>query len=83
MKEFEYAQPRTEAEAVGLLDPQRGKTEVLAGGTDLVGLMKKMIGRLIHCIRYRRRLSCVPRLGGYFTTCSCSAVWCPAPRVGP
>jgi xanthine dehydrogenase YagS FAD-binding subunit len=43
MKNFEYAAPRTEAEAVGLLSPRRGVTEVLAGGTDLIGLMKKMI----------------------------------------
>jgi xanthine dehydrogenase YagS FAD-binding subunit len=43
MKNFEYAAPRSEAEAVELLSPRRGATEVLAGGTDLVGLMKKMI----------------------------------------
>lgn len=43
MKAFEYAAPRSEREALELLSPERGKTEVLAGGTDLVGLMKKMI----------------------------------------
>ena len=43
MKAFEYAAPRSEAEAVSLLSAEPGKTEVLAGGTDLVGLMKKMI----------------------------------------
>lgn len=43
MKEFEYASPRTEAEVLQLLSAEPGKTEVLAGGTDLVGLMKKMI----------------------------------------
>jgi xanthine dehydrogenase YagS FAD-binding subunit len=43
MKLFEYAAPRTEAEVLQLLSPEAGKTEILAGGTDLVGLMKKMI----------------------------------------
>jgi xanthine dehydrogenase YagS FAD-binding subunit len=43
MKNFEYAAPRTEAEAAQLLSPRRGVTEVLAGGTDVIGLMKKMI----------------------------------------
>lgn len=43
MKAFEYASPRTEAEVVQILSAEPGKTEILAGGTDLVGLMKKMI----------------------------------------
>lgn len=43
MKAFEYAAPRHEAEVVGLLSNQWGKTEILAGGTDLIGLMRKMI----------------------------------------
>lgn len=43
MKAFEYAAPRTEEEALELLSAERGKTEILAGGTDLIGLMKKMI----------------------------------------
>lgn len=43
MKAFEYASPRTEAEVVELLSAEPGKAEILAGGTDLVGLMKKMI----------------------------------------
>ena len=43
MKAFEYASPRTEAEVLQLLSAEPGATEVLAGGTDLVGLMKKMI----------------------------------------
>ena len=43
MKNFEYAAPTTEAEVLELLSPDSGKTEILAGGTDLVGLMKKMI----------------------------------------
>lgn len=43
MREFEYAQPLVEEEVVGLLAPPRGSAEVLAGGTDLIGLMKEMI----------------------------------------
>ena len=43
MKNFEYAAPQTEAEALALLSDVPGQTEILAGGTDLVGLMKKMI----------------------------------------
>jgi xanthine dehydrogenase YagS FAD-binding subunit len=43
MKAFEYAAPRNEREVLELLSAERGTTAVLAGGTDLVGLMKKMI----------------------------------------
>jgi len=43
MKNFEYAAPRTEVEVVELLSEQPGRSEILAGGTDLVGLMKKTI----------------------------------------
>ena len=43
MKPFEYAAPRAESEVLDLLSADWGQSEVLAGGTDLVGLMKKMI----------------------------------------
>ena len=43
MKNFEYAAPCSENEVLQLLSAQPGQTELLAGGTDLVGLMKKMI----------------------------------------
>jgi len=43
MKAFEYAAPREESDVVGLLASRWGETEVLAGGTDLIGLMKKMV----------------------------------------
>lgn len=43
MKAFEYAAPENEREVLELLSSQRGTTAVLAGGTDLIGLMKKMI----------------------------------------
>ena len=43
MKDFEYAAPTSEREVLELLSAERGQTQVLAGGTDLIGLMKKMI----------------------------------------
>jgi len=42
MNNFEYAEGRTEAQILSLLSPQPGHTEVIAGGTDLVGLLRKM-----------------------------------------
>lgn len=43
MKAFEYAAPRHEAGVLELLSAEPGQTEILAGGTDLVGLMQQMI----------------------------------------
>lgn len=40
MNSFEYALPRSEAEAVGLLHEHEGETAILAGGTDLFNLLK-------------------------------------------
>src|SRR3954469_7369116 len=40
MQSFEYANPTTIQEAVGLLGTKWGQTDVLAGGTDLISLMK-------------------------------------------
>jgi xanthine dehydrogenase YagS FAD-binding subunit len=40
MQSFEYANPTTLQEALGLLGTRWGDTDVLAGGTDLVSLMK-------------------------------------------
>ena len=40
MQAFEYARPETEAEAIEFLGTNAGTTAVLAGGTDLVSLMK-------------------------------------------
>ncbi len=40
MKSFEYANPQTEAEALALLNDHDAQTAVLAGGTDLISLMK-------------------------------------------
>ena len=40
MQSFEYANPTTVQEAVGLLGTKWGQADVLAGGTDLISLMK-------------------------------------------
>ena len=41
MRSFEYARPETEAEALELLADHGGNTAVLAGGTDLMNLLKR------------------------------------------
>src|SRR5437764_11640465 len=41
MHSFEYANPTMLQEAVALLAPRWGEVEVLAGGTDLLSLMKE------------------------------------------
>ena len=41
MRSFEYARPETEAEALELLAEHNGNTAVLAGGTDLMSLLKR------------------------------------------
>jgi len=43
MQAFEYANPTTKEEAVKLLADKWGETEVLAGGTDLLSLMKDYV----------------------------------------
>lgn len=43
MKNFEYASPTTEAEVLEHLRDWPGETEFIAGGTDLVGLLQKMV----------------------------------------
>jgi xanthine dehydrogenase YagS FAD-binding subunit len=43
MKSFEYAAPKTLKEAVALLSDTWGKTEILAGGTDLVTSLKQRV----------------------------------------
>jgi xanthine dehydrogenase YagS FAD-binding subunit len=43
MRAFEYASPATLEEAVSLLSPEWGHAEVLAGGTDLLSLMKEYV----------------------------------------
>ena len=43
MNNFEYASPTTVKEAVALLGSKWGETEILAGGTDLLSLMKEYV----------------------------------------
>jgi xanthine dehydrogenase YagS FAD-binding subunit len=53
MKAFEYADARTEAEVLQLLADNPAETELIAGGTDLVGLMRSMViapGRVINIL---------------------------------
>jgi len=45
MHDFEYAQPETEWQALELLADDPTETEVMGGGSDLVGLLKKMVVR--------------------------------------
>jgi xanthine dehydrogenase YagS FAD-binding subunit len=40
MRAFEYVSPNSKAQAMGLLAATWGKTEIIAGGTDLLALMK-------------------------------------------
>src|SRR5437879_13807256 len=43
MQAFEYAHPRSVTEALSLLGSRWGETEILAGGTDLLSLMKNYV----------------------------------------
>jgi xanthine dehydrogenase YagS FAD-binding subunit len=43
MQKFEYASPTTKEQAIALLGASWGEAEVLAGGTDLLSLMKDFI----------------------------------------
>lgn len=43
MRAFEYANPATIGEAVSMLATDWGQTEILAGGTDLLSLMKQYV----------------------------------------
>ena len=45
MKNFTYYQPKSVEAAVGLLEEERGKVELLAGGTDLMDLMKEYVAQ--------------------------------------
>jgi xanthine dehydrogenase YagS FAD-binding subunit len=45
MEAFEYASPTTKEEAIKLLAGLWGETEVLAGGTDLLSLMKDYVSK--------------------------------------
>src|SRR3569832_1023774 len=48
MRSFEYASPETEAEALDMLAEHGGNTAVLAGGTDLMNLLKRDVIQPTH-----------------------------------
>jgi xanthine dehydrogenase YagS FAD-binding subunit len=66
MQAFEYANPATLQDAFALLGQRWGQTEVLAGGTDLLGLMKDYVetpGRLVN-IKSIKELGGIQKTGG-------------------
>ncbi|MBM3774973.1 MAG: xanthine dehydrogenase family protein subunit M [Acidobacteria bacterium] len=60
MQSFEYANPATVQEAVGLLGSRWGEADVLAGGTDLLSLMKDYIHKPKRVVSITR----IKELGG-------------------
>ncbi len=66
MNAFEYANPATVEEAVGLLAASWGETEVLAGGTDLISLLKQGLTqpRLVVSLKNVKGLSGIETKGG-------------------
>ncbi len=66
MNQFEYANPATVEEAVALLSAKWGETEVLAGGTDLISLLKQGIAqpRLVVGLKNVKSLSGIEAKGG-------------------
>ena len=66
MQNFEYANPATLNEALGLLAPAWGEADVLAGGTDLLSLMKEYIHtpkRVVN-IKNIKELGGISKVGG-------------------
>ena len=64
MQSFEYANPTTVQEAVALLGSHWGQADVLAGGTDLVSLMKDYL----HTPRRVVNIKNIKELGGISKT---------------
>ncbi len=66
MNAFEYANPASVEEAVGLLAASWGETEVLAGGTDLISLLKQGLTqpRLVVSLKNVKGLSGIESKGG-------------------
>jgi xanthine dehydrogenase YagS FAD-binding subunit len=60
MEAFAYARPKTREEAVGLLGPDWADSVVLAGGTDLISLMKNYVVSPKRLVDIKR----IPDLGG-------------------
>jgi len=66
METFEYANPKTLQEALGLLGSSSGEADVLAGGTDLLSLMKDYI----HTPKRVVNIKSIKELGGIQKTSS-------------
>ena len=67
MQVFEYATPTTKEQAVQALGASWGETEVLAGGTDLVSLMKEYLSspkRVVDIKGIRELRGIAPKGGG-------------------
>src|SRR3954464_2924800 len=67
MRPFEYARPETEAEAVEFLSEHNGHTAVLAGGTDLLNLLKQDVLRIQRVVDIKHvpsLMDIVPENGG-------------------
>lgn len=66
MQPFEYASPKTLKEAFALLGPQWDDAAVLAGGTDLISLMKDLVytPKRVVSLREIKTLAGVTRAGG-------------------
>ena len=60
MQPFEYANPSTVKEAVGLLGSRWGEVDVLAGGTDLISLMKEHLATPTRLVNVKN----IKELGG-------------------
>lgn len=67
MKAFEYAAPRAEDEVLELLSDRTGEVEILAGGSDLVPLLKKMVvapERVVNIMRIKSLQQIEPQSAG-------------------
>ncbi len=66
MRPFEYVSPKTQAQAFSLLGAAWGQSEVLAGGTDLLALMKDDVVRPKRLVNIKaiRELHGIQRLPG-------------------
>ncbi len=75
LPEFELYTPTSISEAVEVLGANRGRAKVLAGGTDLLGLMKDRVqGRLMPIPQALVSLSKIPELGSISHSGSHSSV---------
>ena len=60
MNKFEYASAKSTQQAIGLFGKQWGEAEILAGGTDLLSLMKDDVVRPKRVVNIKD----IPELGG-------------------